>query len=393
MKRIAIAGFTERGLALAVRLAGALRSQARTGSVADATGGEALAGGALFEAGLEVTVHAPRRLANPHQGIDPIDSLDEWCGPAFAGADALVFVGACGIAVRVIAPYVRDKFTDPAVVAIDEWARFAVPLLSGHVGRANDLARWVAHATGAVPVVSTATDVNGVFAVDEWARERGLVICDRALAKKVSAELLAGGKVGFASDVPVLGDLPAGLVSGGEPLPELGIYISFDEDARPFAETLPLVPHIAAVGIGCRRGVAPEVLENAVVGALDDRGIPLGAVRTIASIDVKRAEPAIIAFARNHGLCTRFFTADELNAVPGDFASSDFVRETVGTGNVCERAAVAASGGGRLIMGKSAGDGVTVACAVPRGFSVAFPEARHTGDTVGETARQNGGLR
>ena len=89
--------------------------------------------------------------------------LADWTARQFAGSDALVFVGAVGIAVRAIAPHCQSKAQDPAVVVLDECGRFAVPILSGHLGGANDLARALAAVCGAVPVITTATDANGVF--------------------------------------------------------------------------------------------------------------------------------------------------------------------------------------------------------------------------------------
>ena len=159
----AVIAFTRRGAALGR-------------SLADALGG---------------SLHVPARFA-PEVGAEAYASLEGWTAWAWARADALVFVGAAGIAVRAIAPHVRDKFSDPAVVSVDEAGRFVVPLLSGHVGGANELARRVAALTGGQAAVSTATDVNGLFAVDVWARERGMAITDRVLAKEVSAALLEG---------------------------------------------------------------------------------------------------------------------------------------------------------------------------------------------------------
>ena len=94
------------------------------------------------------------------------DSLAEWTSAQFVQSDALIFVGAAGIAVRAIAPHCKSKTTDPAVVVVDECGRFAVPILSGHLGGANDLARAIAAVCGAVPVITTATDAHGIFAVD-----------------------------------------------------------------------------------------------------------------------------------------------------------------------------------------------------------------------------------
>ena len=134
-------------------------------------------------------------------------------GPLFAWADALVFVGAAGIAVRSIAPWVRDKRTDPAVLCVDELGRFVVPLLSGHIGGANALALRLAEELGAVPVVTTATDVNGRFSVDAWAARQGLFLDSMKAAKAVSAAILEG-PVPLCCDFPVEGELPPGVVRG-----------------------------------------------------------------------------------------------------------------------------------------------------------------------------------
>ena len=125
----------------------------------------------------------------------------------------MIFVSAAGIAVRAIAPWVKDKMTDPPVVSVDEATRFVIPLLSGHVGGANELARRIADWLGAVPVITTATDVNGKFAVDLFAAAYHMKIMDRKEAKNISAAVLDGKKIGVFSDLP-LSTLPEGFVSG-----------------------------------------------------------------------------------------------------------------------------------------------------------------------------------
>lgn len=305
--------------------------------------------------GDEFTLTTTKRLAD-EVGLDSFDDLGVWTGERFADSDALVFIGATGIAVRAIAPHVRDKFSDPAVVSVDEAGQFAVPMLSGHVGGANDLAREVAAAIGARAVVSTATDVNGLFAVDEWARKQGLALVERQIAKEVSACLLDGGTVGFASDIAVEGALPSGVEEGPH---ELGIKVGLDTADCPFAHTLHLVPRAVTVGVGCKRGTDAAALEAFVRGALASAHVSPAAVARVASIDVKRDEEAVLALARALGCEPVFYSAEQLAAVEGIFASSDFVRAAVGVDNVCERAAVA--GGARLIGGKEAHEGMTVA--------------------------------
>ena len=118
--------------------------------------------------------------------------LTDWTAAQFAQSDALIFVGAAGIAVRAIAPHCRSKVADPAVVVVDEGGNFAVPLLSGHLGGANALARALAGICGAVPVITTATDVNGLFAVDLWAKAQNCAVLEPERIKRVSGALLPG---------------------------------------------------------------------------------------------------------------------------------------------------------------------------------------------------------
>ncbi len=304
------------------------------------------------------TVSGPKRYAEECQ-VQDYGSLDAWTAAHFASDEALVFVGASGIAVRAIAPYVRDKFTDPAVVSVDEAGRFVVPLLSGHVGGANELARAIAAETGGQAVVSTATDVNGLFAVDEWAARLGLAIVERDVAKQISARLLEGGRVGFQTDFEAYGNVPEQVISNAT---DLGFVVSLDDTCQPFERTLHLVPRIATIGVGCRKGTEPETLKQSVDAVLAAAKVSHHAVSTLSSIDVKCEERAILQLASERGWETRFYSADQLASLPGDFTASDFVKKTVGVDNVCERSALME--GGQLAVGKQAGDGVTVALAI-----------------------------
>lgn len=329
---IALTAFTSRGAELAGRLAKA-----------------------LTEDGHSCALWVPERLA-PETGLPGYRSLGPWTGERFADSDALLFVGASGIAVRAIAPYVRDKFTDPAVVSVDEAGRFAVPLLSGHVGGANDLAWLVARRTGGTAAVSTATDVNGRFAVDQWAREQGFFLDGREGAKRVSAALLAGISVGMESDFPIQGPLPQGVVEGPA---EAGIALTLDPEKRPFPHTVRLIPPVLHLGIGCRRGTPAATIAKAVEGVFRSRHLSLKGVAAVCSIDLKKDEAGLLAFCQGLGLPLTTYSAGELSAVPGDFTPSPFVHGVTGVDNVCERAAVRR--GGSLIVPKQAGEGVTVA--------------------------------
>lgn len=285
-------------------------------------------------------------------------TLKGWTAEHFAQDEALIFVGAVGIAVRAIAPHCRSKAADPAVVAVDEGGNFAVPLLSGHLGGANALARALAKACGAVPVITTATDVNGLFAVDLWAKAQNCAVLEPERIKCVSGALLAGQTVRYWSPWPVAGEAPAGVEKTDAPE-----AADFAMTLTPQGGALHLVPRIGVLGVGCRRGTTAQQLEEAFAAFCAASGLSPAAVCAAASIDLKKDEPGLAAFCKAHGWPITFYPADELRAVPGQFTPSAFVASVTGVDNVCERSAVKASGG-MLLLPKTAGGGVTLALAV-----------------------------
>ena len=259
-------------------------------------------------------------------------TLANWTAAQFAQSDAIVFVGAVGIAVRAIAPHCRSKATDPAVVVLDECGRFAIPLLSGHLGGANDLARRLAKAYGAEP----------------------------ARIRKVSSALLAGRTVRFASDWPIQGTPPAGVEPAGD-----AAQASFALTITPTmtSNALHIIPRIAVLGIGCKRGTPADKLADAFAAFCAETKLAPQSIAAAASIDLKKDELGLAEFGQKQGWLVTFYTADELRAVPGQFAHSDFVQSITGVDNVCERAAVLAAGG-PVWAHKWARDGVTFAVAL-----------------------------
>ena len=292
--------------------------------------------------------------------LRPRGDLMDTAAELFRSRDALIFIGACGIAVRAVAPWVAKKTSDPAVVVLDEKGRYAISLLSGHMGGANDLARLMAERLGAEPVITTATDVNRRFSVDSWAKKQGLVIGSMAAAKDFSAAILRGD-LPLCSDLPIEGGLPSGVYLGSEG--PLGACVSC-RDEHPFDETLLLIPRVLHLGIGCRRGTEEAAIREAVQRVLEEHRLRPEAVCAVSSLDVKADEAGLLAFAATLGVSPEFYSAEELSAVEGDFTPSDFVKKTVGVDNVCERAAMKSAGAGAaLIVRKTGGGGVTVAVA------------------------------
>ena len=308
-------------------------------------------------------------------------SLSGFVKTAFTEEDGLVFIGAAGIAVRSIAPFLRGKEKDPAVVVVDELGRFAISLLSGHLGGANELASEAAEILGAQPVITTATDLHHAFAVDLFAKKNELAIDDLKVAKEISAAVLRGEPVGFFSDVPVEGEIPKPLLQGVRC--RRNIYITYSSSALPFEDgntthgcgLLRLIPRAAVLGMGCRRETSEEAVQSAAEELLRTSGIDRRAIGMLASIDLKRDEKALITLAEGWGLTWKVFTSSELSAVEGSSSESEFVKSVTGVGNVCERSALAgaALGGGkaRLAAEKHIFPSVTAAVAV-REVTVSF---------------------
>lgn len=332
--KIALAAFTACGAALAQQIAEGLTEQGDT-----------------------CVISAPERIAG-RAGLSAMLSLDHWTTVNFPCSDALVFVGAAGIAVRAAAPHLKDKFTDPAVISLDESGEFVIPLVSGHVGGANALARKIAGIVGGEAVISTATDVNSLFAVDEWARSNGLVLADRALAKEISAAILDGHPISFQSDFPINGVLPPEVACEHG---NLGFCVTIREGFKPFERTLRFIPRILTLGIGCRRDTDCGAIEQAVNAVLSTAGLSNNAVAAVATVDLKKDEAGLLEFCAQHKLPLNAYTVEELRKVLGEFTPSAFVAEITGVDNVCERAAVMSRG--TLINKKQAFHGVTVALA------------------------------
>lgn len=316
--------------------------------------------------------------------------LVTWAGEQFEKKRAIIFVGATGIAVRSIAPFVKDKLSDSPVLVVDDMGKFVIPILSGHVGGANELALDIAEMLGAVPVITTSTDIHGRFAVDCFAKKNNLSIVRREGIAKVSAKSLRGECIRIAlEDMNAIDSeqyndylkkygkqiefVQAKRQNDIRPVNEKKICNDIGEDAEITADVsigntdiaadLYLIPKRYVIGIGCKKGKNEQEIEELVIKCLNGIGIGLNEVRLIASVDIKAKEEGIVSFADKYNIPFVTFTKEELDVQKGDFNDSDFVKKQVGVGNVCERAAMAAWNDTKacLVLKKQAENGVTVA--------------------------------
>lgn len=309
----------------------------------------------------EVNAYVPERYISSGRFVKlREENLYKSTEKSFKNADSIIFIGAVGIAVRAIAPFIKSKKYDPAVICMDERGINVVSLLSGHIGGANKLTLKIAEIVGGNPIITTATDVNGKFAVDEWATSRNLHIMSLKRARDIAADILENKKIGFVSDYTVNGQLPSEIDLAEE---ELGICVSMDSNKSPFKNTLNLIPKIVSVGVGCRKGTEFKDIYTAIMEVLNIHNISHFAVKSLNSIDLKKEEEGIKKTAKILKVPFYAYSKDELCEIQGQFSSSDFVKSVAGVDTVCERAAIIGSNSKRLIINKTIVNSVTVAAA------------------------------
>jgi len=298
-------------------------------------------------------------------GLEVISSeLKSWVGQQWGRTDFL-FIGAVGIAVRTIAPWIEDKYTDSAVVVIDEMAKHVIPVLSTHMGGAGDIANMIAWLTDAEPVFTTATDVQDKFAVDLFAKKNRLQITNRKLVKSISASVLEENVVGFYSCYPVGEEIPPELAvcrnMGELKKYDYGIAVVDRIPRQEETNILYLIPEGVIVGIGCRRGTPKLTLKLALSKLLQIHNISADEVTSLVSIDLKKDEKGLLELADELEVPVTFYSCGQLKTVSRVSCQSIFVEQATGVDNVCERAASYHYPEGELIQEKTVIDGVTLA--------------------------------
>ncbi|MHB0870432.1 MAG: cobalt-precorrin 5A hydrolase [Chloroflexota bacterium] len=290
----------------------------------------------------------------------------------------IVLFGALGMAVRLIAPLARDKRTDPAVVVVDDAGRFAVSLLSGHLGGANALARRVAELLGAQPVITTGSEALGTLAVDLLGREFGWRLERWENVTRVSAAVVNGEPVALLQEAgelhwwPREKALPPNLIPCSTP-EELAAsacraaLIISDRTLAEGGDALPPAvvyrPRSLVAGIGCNRGASAEEIEATVMMALHEHGLAPASLRKLATVDLKRNEEGLCQWAEKMEIPIEFFTTAELAGVQGLPSPSAVVHRWMGIRGVCEPAALLSSGARELLVPKVKSANVTVAIA------------------------------
>jgi len=275
-----------------------------------------------------------------------------------------IFIMAAGIVVRTISPYLKGKDVDPAVVVMDEAGCHIISLVSGHLGGANALTSYISKMIGAKPVITTASDVQGLVPFDIWVFEKGLIPESKDSLKRAQAKLVETGSLNIFSDISI-SNLPKGL-NEVKDIAYADVVITYKSNISGPKIILKLFPRLLCLGVGCHRGINSNVLIEKAILFFKDHGFCMPSVFSIATIDVKKDEKAIIDLARYLDVPLKFFSASQLNEIPVS-CGSDIVVKAVGARAVCEPAAIlGAKDGGyeaQLLIPKEKRGEVTFALA------------------------------
>lgn len=260
--------------------------------------------------------------------------------------DTFLFITATGIAVRTIAPFIKSKDKDPAVLTMDEEGNFIISLLSGHLGGANEAAKILGEITGAVPVISTASDVSGKIAVDTIAMKINGKLESLESAKKVTSLIVAGKEVDIKVPENMENENPQGV-----------ILIS----NRKNIEIAKIIPQNIVVGIGCKKNKEAEKIISAVKNSFENLNLCEESIRIFATADIKENEAGIIGTAEYFGKELKIISREDIQKIENNFETSQFVKKSIGVGAVSAPCAfIEGKGKGKFLSEKLKYDGITI---------------------------------
>ncbi len=276
----------------------------------------------------------------------------------FYEADGLIFISSTGIAVRMIAPLLVHKFEDPAVLVINDMGTFTVSLLSGHVGGANEWTMKISKYLGNTPVVTTASDVRGIEALDVFAKKHDLFIDSAEREKEIMTMLLNGARIGWYSEMDLAIHAPV-IVSKDLNCREMEGWVFISSTEMDTAvPSVRLIPRNLCVGIGCRKDTPYSTVLDAVKKAFSKKRLDMRGIAMIGTIDLKKEEPALQRLASEYEVPLIIFSTSEINALDGEYERSEFVKQTAGVYAVSEPCAMLM--GREMLVKKYRENGVTV---------------------------------
>ena len=272
----------------------------------------------------------------------------------FEEYEGIVFISSTGIAVRLSAPFLKDKKSDPAIVVVDDMSRFSISLVSGHIGGANQLAEDIGAILGCTPVITTASDGRGFEAIDLFAKKNTYEIEDFEVAKKVTAMMVENRKILFTSPFAESIDYP----NLADDTPDGCILVTHLKSVEIDVPTCILRPKSLFVGIGCRKNKPVADILKAIKQVFTENNLSIKSLKSMATIELKKDEPGLIEASKVLGCGLEIFNTDEISKVQHLFEASGFVEEQTGVTAVCEPCAFLA--GDEIIVRKQVIDGITI---------------------------------
>ena len=315
---------------------------------------------------LKDMLNCPLYISQKHltDGCIAIDKkFDEFVGELFSVYEGIIFIMATGIVVRSIAPYIKDKTVDPAIIVLDEKGRNVISLLSGHIGGANEMTIKISSLLNANPVITTATDVNEKSAFDIITKSvNGYVDDYKARIKEINSLLIEGKKVGLYMDedfnIDTRGFTLINEANIDEDFEKI-VCISSKRVVPKFnGEVIKIIPRNLVLSVGCRKDTGSELMYESFLDFVRENDIEEKAIIEIGSVDVKKDEKAIIDLSNKLKLPFKVVNREEILKIEDRFPKSEFVKKSIGVYSVSEPVAYLLSGG-NLIIGKTKYKGIT----------------------------------
>lgn len=303
--------------------------------------------------------------------INSKENLSLWTKDSFEKSLPILFIGATGIAVRTISPFIKSKGLDSPVIVIDEDGKFVIPILSGHLGNANEIAKIISKSINAQAVITTATDINQKFSIDTFARLNGFNIYNLDGIKKVSAKILSDKKIHvfIEEDISIkTKNIPNEIILTKKyNANKTDVVITTKEFINKYKSCdIILFSKKYCLGIGCKKGKEFSEIKSFINEVINSKlsSNNLNDVYSISSIDLKEKEIGLLQLSHYMHIPFITFSAEELKLAKGNFTESFFVKKITGVSNICERAALLSSGkNGKIIVKKTSKNGITISIA------------------------------
>lgn len=324
--------------------------------------------GRMLAQNFDGDLFCPRDLVETY-GSTPFERLLDAVAENFRLYRRHVFIAATGIAVRAIAPHLRSKTIDPAVVVLDQRGKYVISLLSGHMGGANRLAAEVAAFTKGIPVITTATDTEGLVSIDLLAQEKGFTLANPEAVKPVNMALLKGEPFQIFDPEDALGlrerkDASFSFLEKEHAwnFKETGVWVTWKTLAHD-GMRLVIHPPVLIAGVGCNRGAESEEILDLMSRVFREHALALASIQCLVTIEDKREEEGLLKAAYQLGVPVVFVESSKLRNVAAPHPSATVMRH-MGVSSVCEAAALFKSGAKRLLIPKIKSRNVTLAVAI-----------------------------